>query len=139
MKTAEALARVMRDMHADLGDYDALHEALEQQFAAALRHDSERLAELAGRVTDTVARLDERRRVRARVVDVLCGPQGRMNELFSRMQAPMAERCRAMWHDLERKVVECKRLNVRNCLLITSQFEIMHRVMHGEEETYAPA
>ncbi|WP_018411159.1 flagellar export chaperone FlgN [Methyloversatilis thermotolerans] len=139
MKTAEAMARVMRDMHADLGDYDALREALQRQFAAALKHDSERLAELAGQVTDMVARLEERRRVRARVVDVLCGPHGRMNELFARMPAPMADRCRAMWRELERKVGECKQLNVRNCLLITSQFEIMHRVMHGEEDTYAPA
>ncbi len=42
------------------------------------------------------------------------------------------------WVALEQMVLECKRLNARNSDLLTEQYSIMQRVLHGEEDTYAP-
>ena len=39
---------------------------------------------------------------------------------------------------LEQMVLECKRLNARNSEFLTEQYSIMQRVLHGEEDTYAP-
>jgi len=44
----------------------------------------------------------------------------------------------AAWAELEQTVVACKRATTRNTALLTEQFSVMQRVLHGEEHTYAP-
>lgn len=139
MKRGEAIARLLRDVLSDVADYGALRLLLDSQFHAALRHDATALRALAARITEAVQVLDGRRLLRARVVNSLYGVSGRMDSVFDELPEDSRERCRAMWTRLEALVVECKRLNARNCLLMTDQYEIMQRVLHGEDQTYAPA
>jgi flagella synthesis protein FlgN len=49
------------------------------------------------------------------------------------------ERMEADWATLEKLVIECKRLSKRNGDLLVEQYSIMQRVLHGEEQIYAPA
>lgn len=139
MKRGEAIARLLRDVLSDVADYGALRLLLDSQFDAALRHDATALRLLAARITDAVQVLDARRRLRARLVAGLYGTEGRMEHVFAELPEDNRERCRAMWTGLQARVADCKRLNARNCLLMTDQYEIMQRVLHGEDQTYAPA
>lgn len=138
MKRGEAIARLLRDLISDVADYGALRLLLDSQFDAALRHDAATLRDLATRISDAVQALDARRLLRARLVTGLYGSDGRMEQVFAELPEDNRERCRAMWSGLQARVADCKRLNARNCLLMTDQYEIMQRVLHGEDQIYAP-
>ena len=141
MKDRHALERLFARMQADLADYTRLRDLLEEQFEAALHHRSEELAGIGERILELTAVLEERRRERVELVGRLLGrekAQAGVREVAARL--PVAARgafeaCRAK---LESLVRECKELNVRNCRLVMSQYEIMQRVLGGEPHTYAP-
>ncbi|MEG1055633.1 MAG: flagellar protein FlgN, partial [Janthinobacterium sp.] len=82
--------------------------------------------------------LDARRRQRVSLVTALLGPKAEMAQLFALLQEDARSKAQADWSALEQMVLECKRLNSRNSELLTEQYSIMQRVLHGEEDTYAP-
>ena len=45
----------------------------------------------------------------------------------------------ADWNTLEQAVITCKAVSKRNADLLVEQYSIMQRVLHGEEQIYAPA
>lgn len=139
MKRSDALNRLVRDMRTDVEAYAGLQTLLDEQFASALRHDATALRRQADEITALVVSLDARRAVRARLVTALGGSGRGMDVVFDSLRPDSAERCRAMWRDLEQRVRACKALNVRNRLMMTDQYDIMQRVLHGEDTTYAPA
>ncbi|MNS92025.1 hypothetical protein D3C72_1261420 [compost metagenome] len=61
-----------------------------------------------------------------------------MAQLFAMLQEDARTAAQRDWAALEQMVLECKRLNARNSDLLTEQYSIMQRVLHGEEDTYAP-
>ena len=134
----EAVRRVLQGMTDDRVGYAALQTLLEEQFQAALQHQSTRLTALADQVIAAVEPLDARRRQRVSLVTALLGPQGDMPQLFALLQEDARSKAEADWVALEQMVLECKRLNARNSDLLTEQYSIMQRVLHGEEDTYAP-
>ena len=134
----EAVRRVLLGMADDRAGYAALHTLLEVQFQATLHNQSARLTALADQVIAAVEQLDARRRQRVSLVTALLGPQGDMPQLFALLQEDARATARRDWAALEQMVLECKRLNVRNSDLLTEQYSIMQRVLHGEEDTYAP-
>jgi flagellar biosynthesis protein FlgN len=134
----EAVRRVLQGMADDSVGYAALQTLLEEQFQATLQHQSTRLTALADRVVAAVEPLDARRRQRVSLVTALLGPQGDMPQLFALLQENARSKAEADWAALEQRVLECKRLNARNSDLLTEQYSIMQRVLHGEEDTYAP-
>ena len=134
----EAVRRVLQGMTDDCVGYAALQTLLEEQFQATLQHQSTRLTALADQVIAAVEPLDARRRQRVSLVTALLGPQGDMPQLFASLQEDARSKAEADWVALEQMVLECKRLNARNSDLLTEQYSIMQRVLHGEEDTYAP-
>ena len=134
----EAVRRVLQGMADDSLGYAALQTLLEEQFQATLQHQSTRLTALADQVIAAVEPLDARRRQRVSLVTALLGPQGDMPQLFALLQEDARATAERDWVALEQMVLECKRLNARNSDLLTEQYSIMQRVLHGEEDTYAP-
>ena len=134
----EAVRRVLQGMADDSVGYAALQTLLEEQFQATLQHQSTRLTALADQVIAAVEPLDARRRQRVSLVTALLGPQGDMPQLFALLQEDARATAERDWVALEQMVLECKRLNARNSDLLTEQYSIMQRVLHGEEDTYAP-
>ncbi len=134
----EAVRRVLQGMTDDSVGYASLQTLLEEQFQATLQHQSTRLTALADQVIAAVEPLDARRRQRVSLVTALLGPQGDMPQLFALLQEDARATAERDWVALEQRVLECKRLNARNSDLLTEQYSIMQRVLHGEEDTYAP-
>ena len=135
----DAMRTLLQGLAADLLAYPQLHALLEQQFEAAVRHHSARLGELAEAITALVDTMEERRAQRVALVQRLLGPHGTMAQAFALLKNPARERMEADWRSLEHSVRECKRLGKRNSDLLVEQYTIMQRVLHGEEQIYAPA
>ena len=134
----EAVRRVMQGIADDGLGYAALLALLEEQFQATLRHQNAQLTTLADQVIAAVEPLDARRRQRVSLVTALLGPKGDMQQLFATLPDDARSQAQSDWTALEQMVLECKRLNARNSELLTEQYSIMQRVLHGEEDTYAP-
>lgn len=139
MSAAQALARMLRDMQADQLGYTRLLELLEAQFEAALRHQAEALTRLAGEIGALVDQLDTRRQQRGLLLAQLLNksPAPSITELLQRLPSVPAQTLTVAWQGLEQQVRECKRLNLRNCHLITEQHALMQRVLGVEEAGYA--
>lgn len=133
MTRDQAVAKLADGIEADLAASATMLELLERQFDAALRHRSAELAELAEQLMPALEAMEQRRVQRVSLVRALLGPEGDMAQMVAG-HAALAAR----WHALEQVVLECKRLNARNSALLTEQYSIMQRVLHGEEEIYAP-
>ena len=140
-KPSEALSRLVKGIHADMADYRHLHELLDVQFEAALRHQSSRLIEIAEKISELVNTLEQRRQERVALASMLTGSgqpvsmQG-VVQLLTESSRPSLQAC---WQSLENQVRECKEANARNCRLLTDQHEMMQRILHREVDTYAPA
>ena len=144
MTYAEAVRSMVQGLRLDTADYQALQELLEQQFQAALRHGTEDLSELSGRITALSQVLEGRRQERMDLSKLLLGGRGMSDRAVSieavtlRLPATAQQAFRSEWRALERQVRRCKELNTRNCRLFMGQFEIMQRVLTPESHTYAP-
>jgi flagellar biosynthesis protein FlgN len=135
----DAMRALLQGLAADLAAYAQLLALLEQQFDGAVRHQSERLAQLADTISTLVDTMEARRVARVALVQRLLGPHGTMAQAFALLKNPARERMETDWQTLERSVRECKRLGKRNSDLLVEQYTIMQRVLHGEEQIYAPA
>ncbi|MGE5451521.1 MAG: flagellar export chaperone FlgN [Acidobacteriota bacterium] len=138
MNRQQAMARLIEDLLADVRDYGELRGVLEQQFHAAVRHETVRLEQLAACIVTLVDTLDQRREDRLMLMYALTGEDQPRNLDRILMQLPLAMRSKveAQWQALESAVRECKALNTRNCELIVEQNALMQRVLHGEEGLY---
>jgi flagellar biosynthesis protein FlgN len=142
MNAQQALLLLAQGIQSDVADYDRLHGLLEQQFAAALRHDTARLAQLADEIGTLCAALDARRVERVTLVSALVGPDvpatQRVEAVFARLPGRYRTAAETLWQGLHERVAACKVLNVRNGNLLTEQHDIMQRVLGAENDTYAP-
>jgi flagella synthesis protein FlgN len=139
MSRGRALAELVRGVEQDGQAYGALRDLLEQQFRAALRHDSAALATLADRILALVGEIDGRRQQRESLCAVAAGARARMDDIVPLLPEAARGAFAAAWKGLESQVRECKELNSRNGRLMTEQHAVMQRVLHGEMDTYAPA
>lgn len=138
MTRQQASAQLAAGVGADLAACATILELLERQFDAALRHHSARLAELAQQLEPALGAMEERRRQRVALVRALVGLDATMAGFIAGLDQPERTRLGAEWAGLERLVVECKRATARNSALLAEQFSVMQRVLHGEEQIYAP-
>jgi len=139
MTRQDAMKRLLHGIAEDQLAYEELGGLLEQQFQAAIRHQNERLGELAETISALVDVMQERRRQRVVLAQRLLGPTANIMQAFSLLKSPAREKMEGDWKALELKVIECKRLGKRNSDLLVEQYSIMQRVLHGEEQIYAPA
>jgi len=142
MTVREALGRLIKGVHADLGDYRTLRELLDAQFEAALKHRSAVIGDVADRISALTAQLEKRRIERVALAKVLAGKPNHVTiaAVSARLPASARPAFDEWWQTLEKLVQECKRLNQRNCDLLMNQHEILQRVLQAEGGgTYAPA
>lgn len=135
----DAMRQLLQGMADDLAAYRQLQELMEQQFLAAIRHQSAALGTLAETISALVDTMEARRVQRVALVQRLLGASGTMEQSFALLKNAARERMEKDWQTLELLVRECKRLGKRNSDLLVEQYSIMQRVLHGEEHTYAPA
>lgn len=135
----DAMRALLAGIAADLQAYPLLQQALQQQFEAALRHKATELAAVADAITTLVDAMEQRRAERVALVQRLVGVTGNMAQAFALLKNSAREKMEADWASLEIAVTEAKRLSKRNGDLLAEQFTIMQRVLHGEEQIYAPA
>jgi flagellar biosynthesis protein FlgN len=143
MTRTHSLQRILAGMHGDLADYRRLRDLLEAQFAAALRHRAEESRDVVGRILELTSILDGRRRERALLVGALLAgeiemPRMSMRAVSARLPATVRANFDACCAELEQRVSECKRLNRRNCHLLTAQQDAMRQVLNPEACIYAP-
>lgn len=138
-KAAEALSQMLRDMHADRSGYARLHELLDAQFQAALRHQAQQLVGLAEEISGLVDELETRRATRSHLLKQLLGRETTpsLSGLLQRLPGQVGQTLTVAWQGLEQQVRECKRMNLRNCQLITDQHALMQRALGVEEPSYA--
>jgi flagella synthesis protein FlgN len=134
-KTAGALADGVR---ADLAACTEIRDLLEQQFDAAVRHQSAQLADLATRLAPMLDAMETRRQQRVSLVQALGGPDATMAGFILTMAEPARAQLQGEWQELEQLVQDCKAATARNSNLLAEQFSVMQRVLHGEDDTYAP-
>ncbi len=139
MKRKQAMLTLVRDVNLDLQDYRALHALLEEQFQAALGYRTARLCAAIECITALVDTLQARRAQRVLLVKLLLGEGASMRDAFALLNDTARTRLENEWQALEALVRQCKWLNERNCKLLMDQNHIMQRVLHGEEQIYAPA
>ncbi len=135
----EAMRGLIEGIAGDVIDYARLEALLGEQFDAALRHRNARLAELAEAIGTLCDALEGRRQQRVGFVARLAGADARMGAVFPLMKGAARAALEASWQSLEARVTECRRLGQRNSDLMVDQFSLMQRVLHGEEQLYAPA
>jgi flagella synthesis protein FlgN len=138
MTRDQAVARLLDGIQADLGACGTIRDLLERQFQAAMRHRGTELAALAERLTPELDVMERRRQQRVQLVRALLGPQATMADLFGSLPAPQRARGQTDWDRLEELVRDCKLATTRNANLMAEQFTIMQRLLHGEDDTYAP-
>ncbi|WP_371866093.1 flagellar export chaperone FlgN [Duganella radicis] len=135
----DAMRQLLTGIAEDLLAYAALRDLLEQQFQAALRHKASELGAVAEAISTLVDAMQARRALRVALVQRLVGPQGTMMQAFALLKNAAREKMEADWNTLEQAVIACKALSKRNGDLLVEQYSIMQRVLHGEEQIYAPA
>jgi len=138
MTRDQAVARLLDGIQADLGACGAVHELLERQFQAALRHCGAELSALAEELMPRLDEMEERRKQRVQLVRALFGPDATMDQLFASLDAPQKSAASTAWAQLERLVRDCKQATARNGNLMADQYSVMQRLLHGEDDTYAP-
>jgi flagella synthesis protein FlgN len=67
-----------------------------------------------------------------------CSARKPRDNLFASLAAPQRARTQAEWEQLTRLVSECKEATGRNGYLMAEQYSTMQRVLHGDDQTYAP-
>lgn len=144
MTHQQLLQRVMEGLRDDLGDYRRLRELLDAQFAAALRHQADEIREVIGGILDVTGKLEQRRRERVDMVQrLLNGERGvsrpSMQALSVRLHPSVRANFDAFCTTLEKLLRDCKRLNRRNCHVLTAQHDMMRQALDLKEYVYAPA
>jgi flagella synthesis protein FlgN len=123
---------------ADLQSYQQMLDLIAQQFEAAIRHQSERLGEIAKEIGALVDVLEARRAQRVELATRLVGPQPSMDQVFTLLKPEARARLEADWAELEGMVQTAREMGRRNADLLAEQYTIMQRVLHGDDQTYEP-
>jgi flagella synthesis protein FlgN len=134
----QAVSRLLDGIQADLQACAVIRELLERQFEAALRHRGAELGELAGELMPQLDAMEQRRQQRVQLVRALHGADATMDNLLESLDAPQRARAGADWERLEALVRDCQEATVRNSGLMAEQYTVMQRVLHGEDQLYAP-
>jgi flagella synthesis protein FlgN len=138
MTRDQAVARLLDGIQDDMATCGDLRDLLERQFQAALRHRGAELSALAAELMPRLDAMEERRKQRVQLVRALFGANATMDHLFASLAAPQKSSASAAWTRLERLVRDCKQATVRNGNLMADQYSVMQRLLHGEDDTYAP-
>lgn len=132
------MRELLEGVAADRQSYQQMLLLIEQQFEAALRHQSERLGQLAQDIGALVDVLEARRARRVALATLLVGDPPSMAQVMALLKDEPRARLEADWAELEGMVQAARELGRRNAELLAEQYTIMQRVLHGDDQTYAP-
>ena len=132
------MRQLLDGIAADLQSYQQMLDLIAQQFEAAIRHQSERLAQVAKEIGALVDVLEARRAQRVELATRLVGPQPSMEQVFALLKPAPRARLEADWAQLEGMVQAAREMGRRNADLLAEQYTIMQRVLHGDDQTYEP-
>lgn len=132
------MRQLLDGIAADLQDYQRMLDLIAQQFEAAVRHQSERLGQLAQEIGALVDVLHARRAQRVELATRLVGPNPSMAQVFTLLKPEPRARQEADWAQLEGMVQVAREMGRRNAELLAEQYTIMQRVLHGDDQTYEP-
>ena len=138
MTRQQANALLVDGVQADVRDSAEVLALLERQFEAALRHRSSELTQLAELLGPLLDAMEARRQQRVSLVRALLGEGATMAQFIATLSGPAHDALAAAWADLETTVLACKDATARNGGLLAEQYSVMQRVLHGEDEIYAP-
>ncbi|WP_426400108.1 hypothetical protein ACN9M1_18985 [Ralstonia sp. R-29] len=133
--------QLLADVVTDSISYRKLAQLLEDQFAAAMRLDTQALAALAKSIAVESDAINLRRRYRVERIGhapgavLAFGQRLLSGDKHAAQRASFVERCT----DLKAQAARCQALTARNGGLLAAQYEAMQRLMHGERHIYAPA
>ncbi|WP_229210023.1 flagellar export chaperone FlgN [Duganella sp. Root1480D1] len=134
----DAMKMLLEGIRADLQSYQQMLDLIAQQFEAAIRHQSDRLGEIAQEIANLVDVLEARRAQRVELAIRLVGPQPSMEQVFTLLKPEARARLEADWAQLEGMVQTAREMGRRNADLLAEQYTIMQRVLHGDDQTYEP-
>ncbi|MDY0974291.1 flagellar export chaperone FlgN [Massilia sp. CFBP9012] len=134
----QANTLLLEGVQKDLAEAATIHTLLEQQFEAAVRHRSAELTALADGLAPLLEAMEARRQQRLSLVRALLGPDASMAQYSASLAAGARTTFDAAWTELEAIVRVCKEATMRNGRLLAEQYSVMQRVLHGEDEIYAP-
>jgi flagellar biosynthesis protein FlgN len=138
MTRDQAVERLLDGVQDDMKACAAVRALLERQFQAALRHRGAELTALADELMPQLDAMEARRQQRVQLVRALFGADATMDALFASLAAPQRSAASAAWDQLEQLVRDCKQATTRNGNLMAEQYSVMQRLLHGEDDTYAP-
>jgi len=138
MSRQDAMKMLLDGVKADLQSYQQMLDLIAQQFEAAIRHQSERLGDIAKEIGALVDVLEARRAQRVELATRLVGPQPSMEQVFTLLKPEARARLEADWAQLEGMVQTAREMGRRNADLLAEQYTIMQRVLHGDDQTYEP-
>jgi len=134
----QAVARLLDGIQADLQACGVIRDLLERQFQAALRHRGAELGALADELMPQLDAMEQRRQQRVQLVRALHGASAGMDDLLNALPDAQRSRAASDWERLEQLVRDCKQATTRNGNLMADQYTVMQRVLHGEDQLYAP-
>jgi flagella synthesis protein FlgN len=135
----DAMKQLLQGVADDLAAYHDMLALMDLQFEAAIRHQGERLMDIAAVIGEQCEAMEARRAQRVVLAGQLVGPQAGMSEVAALLKAEPRAQLAADWQQLEAMVQAARQLGKRNAELLADQYSIMQRVLHGEDQTYAPA
>lgn len=134
----QANALLLEGVQRDLNEAATIHTLLEKQFEAAVRHRSAELTALADGLAPLLEGMEARRQQRLQLVRALLGPDATMARYSASLDTAARAAFDAAWTGLETIVRACKEATTRNSQLLAEQYSVMQRVLHGEDDVYAP-
>jgi flagella synthesis protein FlgN len=135
----DAMKLLLQGVADDLAAYHDMLALMELQFEAAIRHQGERLMEIAAVISEQCDGMEARRSQRVALASQLVGEAGAMTAVAALLKPAPRAQLMADWQQLEAMVQAARQLGKRNAELLAEQYSIMQRVLHGEDQTYAPA
>jgi len=138
MTRDQALGRLLDGIQDDMQACSTIRDLLERQFQAALRHRGAELAALADALSPELDAMEQRRQQRVQLVRALFGQQADMDQFFASLPPVRRPAALSAWEQLEQLVRDCKAATTRNANLMAEQHSMMQRLLHGEDDTYAP-
>jgi flagellar biosynthesis protein FlgN len=141
MTRNQSIQRLLVGVRDDMADYRRLRELLDAQFAAALRHRADETRDVVANILELTRVLEGRRQERVQLAGmILTGSAAGLSlqSVSARLPAAMRQTFNLCCAKLEQLVRECKRLNRRNCHVMTAQRDNMRRAQNPEACIYAP-
>lgn len=129
------LKRALEELDSEVVAYRKLSDMLDEQFQTAKRLDTAMLAKISAEIAREVSCLDERRRSRTQWLGPVPESAGHLHGSREGAAHDAVERRCA---ELKMLAAQCKASTLRNGQLLASQYDMMQRILHGEQPTYGP-